>query len=55
MDVVGAGAVNFGMAASTIRRFEGAADAEADGVLALVGWQASLLSNSWLAPVLSGV
>ena len=28
-----------GVAASTIRRFEGAADAEADGVLALVGWR----------------
>ena len=27
-----------GVAVSTIRRFEGAADAEADGVLALVGW-----------------
>jgi hypothetical protein len=27
-----------GVAVSTIRRFESAADAEADGVLALVGW-----------------
>lgn len=27
-----------GVAASTIRRFERAADAEADGVLALIGW-----------------
>ena len=30
-----------GVSASTIRRFEGAADAEADGVLALLGWLGS--------------